>query len=92
MSMEELREKANRTVRILLHARAAELSGKNEVDIAASAGATIAELKRALAAQVPALALLVSSSAMATDREYLGDSALVGDEGSLHLIPPVSGG
>ncbi|HET9885976.1 MAG TPA: MoaD/ThiS family protein [bacterium] len=79
-------------IRILLHARAAEMNGENEVHIRTSPAATVRDLKSAIALQVPKLAGILASSAIATDTDYLSDSALLGDETSLHLIPPVSGG
>lgn len=81
-----------RWIRIVLHARAAELSGESEVHIQTSPAATVRDLKSAIGSQVPKLAAILASSAIATDTDYLSDSALLGDETSLHLIPPVSGG
>lgn len=81
-----------RWIRIVLHARAAELSGESEVHIKTSPAATVRDLKIALGSQVPKLAGILASSAVATDTDYLSDSAVLGEETSLHLIPPVSGG
>jgi molybdopterin converting factor small subunit len=81
-----------RWIRIVLHARAAELSGESEVHIRTSLVATVRDLKSAIALQAPKLAGILPSSAIATDTDYLSDSALLADETSLHLIPPVSGG
>jgi len=93
MSMEAHPFEPNaRWVRIVLHARAAELSGEAEVHVKTTPAATVRDLKAALGFQVPALSGIVASSAIATDADYLNDSALLGEETSFHLIPPVSGG
>jgi molybdopterin converting factor small subunit len=81
----------SRRIRIALHAHAADLAGASQARVDVAASATAADVKRALAALHPRLALLLPSSVLATDREYLSDRAAVG-EGPLHLIPPVSGG
>jgi molybdopterin converting factor small subunit len=79
-------------VRVLvrLHALAAEAAGAPEAVVEVAEGASCADVKRALAADHPALAGLLRSAALATDAEYLRDSAPAADP--LHLVPPVSGG
>lgn len=81
-----------RRIVVELHARAAELAGARETDLGLDAGATGVDLKRELARRHPALAPLLESSAVATDREYLSDAAPLGAGARFHLIPPVSGG
>jgi hypothetical protein len=81
-----------RRITIELHAQAADLAGARTAGVDVGVEATCADVKRLLASGVPALAALVASSALATDREYLADHAIVGSEARLHLIPPVSGG
>ncbi len=81
-----------RHVQIELHAQAADVAGCRHVGVDLGAGATGADVKRALAERHPDLGALLAVSALATDREYVRDSATVGDAQSLHLVPPVSGG
>ena len=81
-----------RTLRIALHAHAADLAGAPSAAVEVEAGATGADVKDALAARHPRLGGLLPSSVLATDSEYLSDRAPVGDRTDLHLIPPVSGG
>ncbi len=81
-----------RPVRIELHAQAADMAGCRHVEVDLGAGATGADAKRALGDRHPALGELLAVSALATDHEYVRDTARVGDVDSLHLVPPVSGG
>ena len=83
---------AVRELTIRLHARAGELAGTREVRVTLAADARCGDLKRELGVQHPPLAGLVPSCALATDREFLADSAPIGDAAFLHLVPPVSGG
>lgn len=81
-----------RTVRVELHARAADLAGARGAELEVVAEATAADLKRELARRHPALEGLLGSCAVATEREYLTESAPLGPSERFHLIPPVSGG
>ncbi len=81
-----------RTIRVELHAMAADLAGAGSADLQVEADATGDDVKRALAALHPALEEILSVSALATEVEYLHDSARVGDSARFHLVPPVSGG
>ncbi|MCA9752484.1 MAG: MoaD/ThiS family protein [Gemmatimonadetes bacterium] len=77
--------------RVTLHARAADVAEAREVRLDVPDPATGADLKRALAAACPPLAGLLASSALANDREYLSDRAVL-EQRDVHVIPPVSGG
>lgn len=81
-----------RRIQVALHAHAADLAGSTRAGVEVPPSATAAEVKRALAALHPRLAGLLASCVLATEREYLADRAPVGQETTLHLIPPVSGG
>jgi molybdopterin synthase catalytic subunit len=81
----------SRRIRVALHAHAADLAGTSEAPVEVAGSATVADVKRALAALHPRLGPLLPSSVLATDQEYLSDRAAVGED-VLHLIPPVSGG
>lgn len=87
-----IRSMNSRRITIELHAQAADLAGARTAGVDVAMEATCADVKRVLADHVPLLATLIGSSALATDREYLADHALIGAETKLHLIPPVSGG
>ena len=81
-----------RRIRVALHARAADLAGASQTAVDVPESATGRDVKRALGALHPGLLGLLASAALATDHEYLSDGAAVGDDSSLHLVPPVSGG
>jgi sulfur-carrier protein len=79
-------------VAVKLFAAGRELAGTSETYVELAGGATVGDVRRALAAQHTALAPLVARSLMAVNAEYAHDATVlaVGDE--LALIPPVSGG
>ena len=80
------------TVRVLLFARARELANCEAVFLALPTTATVADLRARLAAQMPALASLLASSAIAVNREIADDSVALRENDEIALIPPVSGG
>lgn len=83
---------------VKLYARAKEIAGADrlELDVAertASAGkVAIADVRRALAEQVPGLASLVSAMLFAVGTDYADDTTLVGPGTPVACFPPVSGG
>lgn len=79
-------------VTVRFHAQAADLAGTREARVEVPETATCALVKEAVANAHPALAGLIPSSVLATDAEYLHDSAPIESAAALHLIPPVSGG
>jgi molybdopterin converting factor subunit 1 len=79
-------------VAVKLFAAARELAGHGEVVVELSPGADVAEVRQALAAQLPPLAPLAVRSLVAVNAEYANDSTLVAEGDELALIPPVSGG
>jgi MoaE-MoaD fusion protein len=80
------------TVNVLLFARARELAKSESVSVALQATATVADLRSELAFQIPALASLLATSAIAVNREFAEDSLRVRENDEIALIPPVSGG
>lgn len=82
----------SRRVTVKLHARASELAGALEASVEVPDAASCATVKSELARSHPMLAGLLASCALATDEEFLSDTAPLGDTVRLHLIPPVSGG
>ncbi len=79
-------------VRVLLFAAAREAAGSEAVEVALPSPATVADLRAALAEQVPALAGVLARSAVAVDGRYAAPSQAVAPGAEAALIPPVSGG
>ena len=79
------------TITIRLFAGLRELAG-DSVTVEVPTGATAGDVKRAVAALVPAAAVLIGRSAVAVGREFVPDSAGIADGAEVALIPPVSGG
>ena len=77
---------------VKLFARARDLAGAAEVTVALPDGATVADLRRALAGARPALAELLARSALAVDSEFADDAVAVRPGAEVALLPPVSGG
>lgn len=78
--------------KLLLFARAAELAGTTRLDIVLPAQATIADLRRALIEQVPALQPLAATLFIALNNQYASDTDLIPDNAEIACFPPVSGG
>jgi len=79
-----------RSVRLFAIAR--ERAGRGEVLVQLPARATVADLRSALAEQVPGLASIAPQVMIAVDSEYAGDDIELPPGASLAVIPPVSGG
>jgi molybdopterin converting factor subunit 1 len=77
---------------VLLFARARDLAGADRVEMDLPVGATVAELRRALAARYPRLAPLLQRSAFAVDDEFADDVTPLAPAAVVALLPPVSGG
>jgi molybdopterin converting factor subunit 1 len=80
------------TVRVRLFARAKDLAGAGEAALDLPAGATVADLRRALAQRYPALAALLAKCAVAVNDEFAGDELTLPAQAEVALLPPVSGG
>lgn len=80
------------TLTIHLFARARELAGSDTVSVELASGSTVADVKRALATRFPALAVLLSVSAVAVNHDFAEDSRVIAPTDELAVIPPVSGG
>jgi molybdopterin converting factor subunit 1 len=80
------------TVTVRLFARAKDLAGTETVSVALSEGATVADLRRRLAAEHPRLGPLLAHSAFAMNHEFADDAAALVAGTNLALLPPVSGG
>jgi len=79
-------------MRVLLFARARDLAGADTVEIDLPAGATVADLRRALSERYPKLGPLAARSAFAVDAEFVGDETALSQLAVVALLPPVSGG
>ncbi len=79
-------------VRVRLFAVAKQLAGTDEVTLEVPEGSTLAKLRLALAAEVPAIASVLPHILFAAGSEYVTDDSLVPANGELACIPPVSGG
>ena len=79
-------------LRVLLFARARDLAGAEAVTVPLPAGATVADLRRALAARVPALAGLLGRSAVGVNGDFADNDLVLPSGAEVALLPPVSGG
>jgi molybdopterin converting factor subunit 1 len=80
------------TCRVRLFARARDLAGADALTLTLPSGATVADLRRCLAAERPALAGLLSRCAVAVAGEFAEDSLTLPPGAEVALLPPVSGG
>jgi molybdenum cofactor cytidylyltransferase len=79
-------------VHVRLFARARDLAGAPEVAVDLPAGATVADLRRALAAGWPAIVPVLARSALAVDNDFAADDLVLPSSPEIALLPPVSGG
>lgn len=80
------------TIRVHLFARARELAGTLLVEAPLPANATVAMLRAKLAEQVPALAKLLETSAIAVNHDFAEPELVLAASDEVAIIPPVSGG
>ena len=79
-------------VRVRLFAIARQLAGRDLMEFDLPAGATVADVRRALTAQVPALAGLSKYLQFSINQEYALDASPLPADAEVACIPPVSGG
>jgi molybdopterin converting factor subunit 1 len=79
-------------VRVRLFAGPRELVGATEVAVELPEEGTIAELRSALAEQLPALARVLPQCRFAIDADFAPETAVVSPTSEIACIPPVSGG
>jgi sulfur-carrier protein len=77
---------------ILLFARLKELADTSAVEIDLDEGAKVADLRRKLGEQVPALAPLLKHCLFAVNDAYADESMMIPMNAEIACIPPVSGG
>jgi molybdenum cofactor cytidylyltransferase len=79
-------------VKVRLFALAKERAGRPELALELPAAPTVADLRAALRAHLPALGPLWMSALIAVDEEYAEDDVPITPGSQLAVIPPVSGG
>ncbi|OWK45133.1 Molybdenum cofactor biosynthesis protein MoaD / Molybdenum cofactor biosynthesis protein MoaE [Fimbriiglobus ruber] len=77
---------------MLLFAKLRDIAGADRVDVELPAGATVANLRRALTTSYPDLASLLERCAIAVNHDFAVDDTVLGDRDEIAVIPPVSGG
>lgn len=80
------------TLRVKLFAVARERAGRDELAIDVPPGATVADVRRAVSSEFPALASILPHALWAVDAAYADDNTKLTDQSEIALIPPVSGG
>jgi molybdopterin converting factor subunit 1 len=80
------------TLTVLLFAKLRDAAGSEAVAVALPAGATVAELRRQLAATYPAVAGLLERSAVAVNHDFADANRPLAAGDEVAIIPPVSGG
>ncbi|MGD9719644.1 MAG: MoaD/ThiS family protein [Pirellulales bacterium] len=79
-------------MRIRLFAVARELAGAETLELNVAEPYTLAQLRTALAAAVPALAPILPHVLFAVGSDYIRDNTLLTEDTEVACIPPVSGG
>ena len=79
-------------VRVRLFAVARQVAGRDSVELDLPEGATIAQLREQLGAQVPQLSGIVAQMMFAVDVQYANDQTRIPPGADVACIPPVSGG
>ena len=77
---------------VRLFARLRDLAGRDLIEIDLPAGATVAELRRKLAADWPALGGLLDRCAVAVNEEFAENDLTLPLGAEVAVLPPVSGG
>jgi molybdopterin converting factor subunit 1 len=80
------------TVTVRLFARAKDLAGADAVRVELTAPATVGELRRRLATELPRLESLLAHCAFAVHDEFADDLCQLSPDEEIALLPPVSGG
>ena len=80
------------TVRVKMFAAAREMAGCPELVVEVRDGATLADVRRAVVAAVPALDRILPHARWAVDAQFAAAETMVTEKSEIALIPPVSGG
>ncbi|MGQ9574777.1 MAG: MoaD/ThiS family protein [Thermoguttaceae bacterium] len=78
--------------RVRLFAGARQAAAAEAVELELPEGATIGQLRQALAAQVPELSNMIAQMMFAVGTRYASDESQIGPGAEVACIPPVSGG
>lgn len=78
--------------RVRLFAAAKDLLRVSSVELDLPEGATVAQLRRRLAEEQPALGALLERSALAVNDEFADEEMPLTAGAEIALLPPVSGG
>lgn len=79
-------------VRVRLFAGLTDLVGARTVEVDLHNGATVGDLREALARQYPQVAPFMATLVCAVNEEYVPSDRRVSEGDEVALIPPVSGG
>jgi molybdopterin synthase sulfur carrier subunit len=79
-------------VRVQLFALARQLAGAEFIELTLACGATVGDVRQALAKSRPELAHLLHHVLFAVNSEYARDENSIPSGASIACIPPVSGG
>ena len=82
----------SQSVQVKLFAVARQIAGADRVDLTLADGATVADLREALLAQLPALRPMGALLRFAVNSEYASDAQAISSGAEIACIPPVSGG
>ena len=77
---------------VKLFARARDLAGAETVTVNLPETCTVADLRRSLAEQHPALQPVLPSLLFAVDNQYVTEAMNITAHGEIAAFPPVSGG
>jgi len=78
-------------LRILLHGSLAQAIGR-DLEVAASEGASVGDLRRRLAADHPAAAATLARSRVYASDRFVDDGQALCASDEIEFLPPVSGG
>ena len=79
-------------IHLRLFARARDLVGLDTCDVELADDATVADLRRRLAADYPKLVGLLERSALAVNDDFADDARRLTANDEVAVLPPVSGG
>lgn len=77
---------------VKLFAIARQLAGAESIEVVLESGATVHELRGAIAREFPSLATVLPHALVAIDNEYADNRDVIRAGAEIGLIPPVSGG
>ena len=80
------------TIVVELFARLREIAGQPCIHLELPESATLAAVRRSMAAQVPEAASLLAKSAIAVNENYADETVQLRPGDRVAVLPPVSGG